>query len=212
MPDATGLQIDLEAYPAVCRHCVRPAVGRPDRHGAQKIIVAITSAKLLRLLRPCRGYLAAADNVVRFYLENIGKITAYGNLKLEVDPLHAVVGDVDVFVHASVDHSADHQAERALRDNSPRRGNFRIGQISPRGVGGDRSAVQQVPMFAVRIDPPTADNAGIQEIEAPFAWPVDLAVRFGDQHCLPVMDRYLMRADLNLEWHRIRPSLLNCQF
>src|ERR1700722_5454496 len=202
MPGGTGLQIDFETEPTVCVHCFRLATGRRDRNAAEKISVAVAGAKLLRRLRPGRGYLAAADDVVRFYLENVGEIATHGDLELKVDALHAVVGEVDVFVHAFVDHPADQEAKRALRDNSVRGRDLRIGQISSRGVGGDGPAIEQVPMFAVCIDPPTADNAGIKQVQTAFAWRIDLSIGLGDQHRLPVMDRNLMRANLNLEWHR----------
>src|ERR1700759_365710 len=145
MPGGARLQIDFEAEPTVYVHCFRLATSRSDRNGAQKIGVAIAGAKLLRRLRPGGGYLAAADDVVRFYLKNVGKIATHGDLELKVDALSAVVGQVDVFVHAFVDHPADQEAKRARRDNSSRGRNLRIGQISPRSVGRNGPAIEQVP-------------------------------------------------------------------
>ena len=59
-----------------------------------------------------------------------------------------------------------------------------VGQEDARGVVGDGAAVQQVPGLAVGVDRPAADHARVEEVQALVARPVDLAVRFGDQHRL----------------------------
>src|SRR5262245_44185371 len=72
---------------------------------------------------------------------------------------------------------------------------------------GDGTAVKEAPGFAVGIDGPTANHARIKEIKPLLARPIDLPVRFSDQHCLPLVDRDLVWTDLNLEWHDVFPWL-----
>src|SRR5262245_6839374 len=72
---------------------------------------------------------------------------------------------------------------------------------------GDGTAVKEAPGFAVGIDGPTANHARIKEIKPLLARPIDLPVRFSDQHCLPLVDRDLVRTDLNLEWQDVFPWL-----
>ncbi len=64
---------------------------------------------------------------------------------------------------------------------------------------GDRTAIQELPGLAIGVDGPAADDACIKKIEALLAWPVDLPVRFSDQHCLALVDGDLVRTDLNPE-------------
>ena len=66
---------------------------------------------------------------------------------------------------------------------------------------GDRATVQESPGLAIRVNGPTADDPRVIEIKTPLARPVDLTVRLADQQRLTVVDRDLLRTDLNLEWH-----------
>jgi hypothetical protein len=52
---------------------------------------------------------------------------------------------------------------------------------------------------------PRADHPGVAEVQSAFAGPDYLPVRLGHQHCLPLMDGDLGRANLNLERHFIHP-------
>src|SRR5262249_20667593 len=116
-------------------------------------------------------------------------------------------GDVQIFVHAAADRSADDQSERARGDGAIRGRNPSIGEIDPRRVVGDCTAIEEVPGLAIGIDGPTADDACIKEIKALLAWPIDLPIWLTDQHCLSLMDRDLMGTDLNLERHVELPWL-----
>ena len=94
-----------------------------------------------------------------FYFEEICEVTADGDLKLEFYRLHAVVGDVEIFMHATVNPAADGEAKRARRNHPGFRRNWAVGKENPRRVIGDSSAVQQFPRFSISVDDPTADNA-----------------------------------------------------
>ena len=63
-------------------------------------------------------------------------------------------------------------------------GILRLVREDARGVVADRTAVEQIPRFAVGVDGPGADQAGIEEIETLVGRPADLSVRLGDQHGL----------------------------
>src|SRR5262249_10957125 len=134
-------------------------------------------------------------------LEDVGEVATQRDLELKVHPLHAVVGKVQILVHAAVDHPADDKAKRAAWNNAVGGRNAGIGEIGARRIVGDRATVQKNPGLAIRVDGPTADDARIIEIETLLARPVDLTVRLADQHGLTVVDRDLVRTDLNLEWH-----------
>src|SRR5262249_1641336 len=155
------------------------------------------------LLRRCplRGDPPAAHDVAGLHLEDVGEVGTQRDLKLKSYPLHAVVSDVDILVHAAADRSAENKAQRALRDDAIHGGDPSIGEINARSVVSDGATIKQVPGFAVGEDGPTADDARVEEIKPLLAWPADLPVRFAYQHCLALVDGDLVRADLNLEWH-----------
>src|SRR5215475_5096254 len=71
----------------------------------------------------------------------------------------------------------------------------------------DGTPIEEGPRFAVSVDGPTADDPCVKEVESLLARPVDLPVRFRDQHCLALVDRDLVRTDLNLERHDLFPWL-----
>jgi hypothetical protein len=81
-----------------------------------------------------------------------------------------------------------------------------ICRLTVRPKVADGAAVQQLPGFAVGVNPPAADNAGIKEIEALVAGPIDLPVLLVDQHRLALVDGDLRWADLDFDRH----SLLRC--
>lgn len=74
---------------------------------------------------------------------------------------------------------------------------------------GDGAPIKQVPGFTIGEDAPTADDACVEKIKPLLARPVDLPVRFADQHCLAMVDGDLARTDLNFEWHN-KVSLRSC--
>src|SRR5499433_2113434 len=77
--------------------------------------------------------------------------------------------------------------------------------VRPRVRGGivDGTAVQQLPVFAVGIDRPVADNPRVEKVKALLARPVDLPVRLADEHRLTLMDGDLGWANVNLECHSV---------
>ncbi len=43
----------------------------------------------------------------------------------------------------------------------------------------------------------------VKEVKTFVARPLDMAVRLADEHCLALVDRDLLRTDMNLEWHGV---------
>ena len=154
---------------------------------------------------PLCGDPAPAHDVARLHLEDVGEVAAQRDLELESHRLHAVVGDVEIFVQAAADRPADGEAERARRDRAVFGEQRAIGEKDAGGIVADGAAIQQFPGFAVGIDGPAADDAGIEEIETLFARPVDLPVLLADQHRLTLVDGDLRWADLDLERHEVLP-------
>lgn len=208
VPNLTRRKCDLEAEPAVrINGFFRVSVyGNCDRPA--KITVAIARAKLLLFLRPFRDDSSPSDNVSGFHLEEICKVAADGDFKLELHRLHAVVDNVEIFVHAAIKPPADRQAERSRRNGSRFCCDRTIGKKAPGRVIGDSAAIQKLPRFSVGEDSPAADNTCIEEIEPLFAWPIYLSVQVADKDGLCLMDGDLRRTDLNLERHGARLSFL----
>ncbi len=127
MPRFTGIEADFEAEPAIGIH--RLGLPRSNRYSADEITVAIDCPKLLLRLRPFRGNPTAAHDAAGLHLEDVCEVATQRNLELKAYPLHAVVGDIEIFVHAAADQSADDKAERALRDNPVRGANASISEI-----------------------------------------------------------------------------------
>ena len=155
---------------------------------------------------------ATPDDFFAFHLEDIGEIAADGDFQVEADRVAIVVGDFHVLPHAAADMAAQRQAEGFGRDRTILRAEFGIGLEDASAEVGDRAAVQQVPLLSIGIDVPTADDPGIEEVQTFVAGPGNLAVRVGDQHRLPLVDRDLRRADLNLESHRLGPFFPECRY
>src|SRR5215472_8910451 len=170
-------------------------------HRAAEVAVAVGRMQPLRGFGPLRCDPASAHDATRLYLKDICKITAERDLELEPYRLQAVVGDVEIFVHAASDRSADREAQRARRNRAVFGEQRPIGEKDARRVVADGAAVQQFPGFAVGGDGPTADHPRIEEVETLFARPVDLPVLFTDQHRLALVDGDLRWADLNLDRH-----------
>jgi hypothetical protein len=161
MPWFTRFEGHLETEPpvGVYRFAGRPR-GR-DRDGSGEVTVAIGGAQMLVCFGPLRGDPATAHDLARFHLENIGKVAAQRDLELEGYRLHAIVDDVEILVHAAADRPAEGEAQGARRDRAVFGEDRPIGQRDARCVVADGAAVQQFPEFAIRINPPTADNARI---------------------------------------------------
>jgi hypothetical protein len=201
MPGIARIEANFEAEAAIGIRPARLARCRSNCHGAGEIAVMVTRTKPLLDLRPVGRNPTAAYDVVRFDFEDVGKVAAQRDLELKAYAPHAVVGKVQILVQPAVDHSTDNEAERAIRNNAVGGRNAAIGEIGPRGIVGDRAAVQENPRLAIGVNSPTADHPRIIEIETLLARPIDLTVRIADQQRLTVVDRCLVRTDLNLEWH-----------
>ncbi|TPV99228.1 MAG: hypothetical protein USCAAHI_01326 [Beijerinckiaceae bacterium] len=104
-------------------------------------------------------------------------------------------------MHATINPSADGEAKRARRNDPGFRRERTVGKEDSRGVIGDGTAVQKLPRFSIGVDGPTADNARIEEVKAPFTWPIDLSVGITDQDGLALVDGDLRWTDLNHERH-----------
>jgi hypothetical protein len=115
--------------------------------------------------------------------------------------LHAVIGDIHIFVEAATDRSTDRQPERALSNRSVFAHQRPVGEKDAAGVVTDGAAIECLPRLAIRVDRPTAEDTRITEIKALFAGPFDLAVRLGNQHRLALVYGDLLRTDLYLERH-----------
>ena len=76
-------------------------------------------AQFLLLVGPLRGDAAATDDAFGLHFEDIGEVAADGDLQVEADRLAAVVGDVEVFVHAAANGAAEHEAQGACAGTVP---------------------------------------------------------------------------------------------
>ena len=169
-----------------------------------KIPVRICGANPLPSLRPFRGDLATAHDAARLHLEDVGKVASEGDLELKPHRLHAVVGDVEIFVQAAADRSADREAEGARGNRAVFGEDGLVGEEDACRVIVDRAAVQQLPRFAVGVNRPTADNPRVEEVQTLVARPIDLPVRLADEHRLTLVDGNLRWTNLNLERHDVR--------
>src|SRR5262245_35261796 len=130
MPGFTGVEVDFETEPTVGIHRIGVSTPSSNRHSAGEVAVAIDCPELLLRLRPFRDDTAATHDGARFHLTDICEITPQHDLKLKAHPLHAVVGDVEILVHAAADRSADDKAECALRDHAVRGGDLSICEMN----------------------------------------------------------------------------------
>src|SRR5262249_14618039 len=116
VPNFVWLKRDFKTEPAVGRNSLTRSTHHRSCHCAAKIPVRIHRANLLPLVRPFSSDLAAAYNMTRLNFKDVGKVASKGHLKLETHWLHVVVSDVEIFVQASTERSADGKAESARRD------------------------------------------------------------------------------------------------
>src|SRR5208337_5235940 len=158
----------------------------PHSQRAHEICVTIFRAQFLFCIGPFSCDASAAYDAARFDLEDIGKVGAHGDLKLEAHRLYAVVGDVDVLVHAVRNGPAHDEAESARRDRAILCQEGAVRQIDGRGVVGRGAAVQEIPGLAISINRPAAQYTGVEKVKAALTGPVDLGIGFGDEHRLSV--------------------------
>ena len=147
--------------------------------------------------------MTAPDDAAALHLEDVGEVAAKRDFEVEANRPAAVVGDVDVLVHAAADVAAEREAEDARLDRSALGEEGAVGLEDTRTVIGDRTAIKQIPGLAVGEQAPAADHAGVEEVEALVARPCDLAVRLAHQHRLALVDGNLRRSDLDLERHGV---------
>src|SRR5262249_40420640 len=120
MPGFTGVEVDFEAESTIGIHRFGVPTLRGNRYSAGKVAVAIDCPELLLRLRPFRDDAAATHDVAGFHLKDVCEVARQHDLELKAYPLHAVVGDVEILMHATADRSADDKAEHALRDDAVR--------------------------------------------------------------------------------------------
>ena len=128
-----------------------------------EIAIAIGRTKALSRLGPFGSNPAAAHDAVRFHLKQIGEVAANRDLELKSHPLHAVIGDLDILVHAAGDPSANCEAEYAFWYSAAFRREYGIREKYPSSVICDCAAIEQRPWFTISVDRPIADNACIPE-------------------------------------------------
>src|SRR5262249_18223743 len=116
MPCLPRFKGDLETEPAVGIYRFRRRARRGNRHCAAKVTVSVGVTQMLVRFRPLRRDPTSADNTPRFYLEDVREVAAEHDLELKPDRIYTIVGDVQVFVHAAADRSADGKAECARRN------------------------------------------------------------------------------------------------
>src|SRR6516225_12450290 len=100
MPGLTWCEGHLKAEPSISVYCRCRGLHRTNRHRAAEVAVAVRRAQTLLRFRPVGRYPAAAHNTARLYFKDVGKIAAQRDLELEPHRLQAIVGDIEVFVHA----------------------------------------------------------------------------------------------------------------
>src|SRR5262245_2395960 len=203
MPSLARLKRDLEAEPSIGGNGLARCTRYCDRQRAVKITVRIRGTKPLPALRPFGGDLAAAYDLARLHLEDVGKVASQRDFELKAHWLQGVVGDIEIFVHAADDRSADREADGAWRDRTVFGENGFIGEEDACCVIVDRTAVQQLPRFAVGVNRPVAHYPRVEKVKALLARPVDLPVMLADEHRLALVDGNLGGADLNLECHGV---------
>src|ERR1700730_10757425 len=136
-------------------------------------------------------------------VEDIGEVATKGYLELKADRLHAVVGDVEIFVQTTADRSADGEAKGARKDRAVFGWDGPVGQKDTCGVVVDGASVEQLPRLPIGVNRPIADDAGIKKVEALLARPGNLSIRLRDKHGLPLVDGNLGWANVNLERHTV---------
>jgi hypothetical protein len=201
MPGFSRFERDLEAETTVRIDGLFRKIMRGNYNGPAEVAVAIGCVKLLVCLRPFGCDPPPAYNVARLHLEEIREVATDGDFKLKFYRLHAVIGNVEIFVHAARNPSADGKAERTRRNDTRFRRERTVRKEDARCVIGDGAAIQQLPRFSIGVDGPTADDARIEEIKTPFTWPIDLSVGIANQDGLPLVDGDLRRTNLNHERH-----------
>ncbi len=199
MPRLARLQSDLKTQPPI--RIDRRLSGGLDGHAAPEIGVSVGRLEALLLLGPVRGDPPAPHNFAGFDLENVGEIASNRQFELKPHVLAIVIGDVEVFVHSAVNRARQDQPEGALRNFAVLRWNPAIRQVNPRGVIGDRSAIQQLPAFAIRVNRPTADDPRIQKVEAMVRRPLYAPVVLGDENGSRMVNGDLRGTDLYFEGH-----------
>src|SRR5215467_4393029 len=118
MPSLARLKRDLEAEPSIGGNGLARCTRHCDRKRAVKIAVRIRGTKPLPPFRPFGGDLAAAYDLARLHLENVGKLASQRDFELKAHWLQGVVGDVEIFVHAADNRSTDGETEGTRRDRT----------------------------------------------------------------------------------------------
>ena len=142
-----------------------------------------------------------------FDLENVGEVTAKSNLEIEMRLDLSVIGQIEILMHAAIDVPIERQAHGVWRDRPLFCHQAAIGETNSRGED------VVVPLLRRSHGSPLARmvqlliEAGIEKVEALGARPFYLAIRFADEHRVPLMDREVRRTDFDFQRHPRLPQL-----
>ena len=142
VPRLARLKRHFEAEPPIGGSSLARCARHGDCYRAVKISVRISGTQPLPSLRPFRRDLAAAYDVARLDLEDVGKIGSRRDFELKPHRLHAVVGDVEIFVQAAGDGSTDRQPDSARCDYPVFGENGLVGEEDAGGMIIDGTAIQ----------------------------------------------------------------------
>ena len=154
MPRFAGLEFEFETDPAVGVDRLGIALVRRDGDPALEVLVDIGDREACSALRPCGGDSAPPDDAAGLHFEDVGKVAAHRDLKVELHLAHAVIDQIEILMDSAVDGTADRKTEGMFRNLADLGVNGRIGEEDAVGVVGDVSAVQELPRFAVGEDLP----------------------------------------------------------
>lgn len=118
VPRRAGREVDLEGQPPVGEGARARAVAGPEDEGAPEVAVHVGRGQGRVRLVPLRRHAAAARDAARLDLEDVGEVAPDRHLEVEPDPGGAVVGEVEVLVHAFARDVAQHRGERARQDRA----------------------------------------------------------------------------------------------
>jgi len=110
----------------------------------------------------------------------ICEVAADGDLKIETHGRHPVVHEVQVFVHATAERTAECQSERAGRNVAVFSEDGAIGKEDARGIVGYAARIKQIPLLPVCVKLPAADQPRVEKIKALVARPGNLTIILGD--------------------------------
>src|SRR5204863_6536866 len=122
-----------------------------------EVTIAVGRPQLSFGGRPSGGYFSAPHDVLRLHLEDIRKIASQRDFQVESYGHRSMVGNVEVFMDAAPQRTANRQTQNVSRDVAVFRRKCGVGQENARSVVSHITAVEQIPFNAVREHAPAAD-------------------------------------------------------